>query len=189
MLKTSCPKCGKGEKAELIEIQPNRRYRFRCYWCNIIFVLSGDEDDHKGEEQVKLDRRKHPRFLAQDDTIASLYDGFIRIGEVKDIGLGGLCFEYMKPIGDRISKDESLRGNMFLSVNGFSLSTVACRIVYDMPIEGSKKDPGLSAKPLRRRCGVRFERLAEGQSKQLDFFLKACTKGMAPSGTGPSSAV
>ena len=47
MLKIQCPKCDKGEKSELIEVMPHRRYRLRCSDCEFTYILTGSPNKEK----------------------------------------------------------------------------------------------------------------------------------------------
>jgi hypothetical protein len=54
VLKFQCPECGKGEKSELVEILPERRYRMRCGDCECTYILTASADEErKGEKQGK----------------------------------------------------------------------------------------------------------------------------------------
>jgi len=132
------------------------------------------------ENEQRRDRRRTIRFLVQDTVAASLQNGLTRSGKVKDISAGGVCFEPMDPLRDEISRKEYLKGNISLYVNGFSLLKAKCRIVYDISIETPREYPATSTRLLTRRCGVQFETLSEDQARQLDLFLEAYTKGVAP---------
>jgi transcription elongation factor Elf1 len=48
MVDTTCPKCGKKDKSQLIGIQLKSRIdTFKCEHCGEEFVISGDADDEK----------------------------------------------------------------------------------------------------------------------------------------------
>lgn len=47
MLKFQCPECGKGEKSELVEVLPERRYRMKCGDCECTYILTASADDEK----------------------------------------------------------------------------------------------------------------------------------------------
>ncbi len=54
-LKFRCPKCGKGENSELIEILPGRRYRMRCGECKSTYILTASQDTDKKDEESEDD--------------------------------------------------------------------------------------------------------------------------------------
>ncbi len=45
VLKFQCPECGRGEKSELIEVLPGRRYRMKCGDCQCTYILTASEDE------------------------------------------------------------------------------------------------------------------------------------------------
>ena len=45
VVKFQCPECGKGEKSELVEVLPNRRYRMKCRDCQCTFILAALPDE------------------------------------------------------------------------------------------------------------------------------------------------
>ncbi len=44
VLKFECPECGKGEKSELLEVLPDRKYRMKCGNCGCTYILSASVD-------------------------------------------------------------------------------------------------------------------------------------------------
>lgn len=122
-----------------------------------------------GDEQ-----RKNIRFLAQDNAIVALQNVYTKVGKVKDISMGGLAFEH---IDDEKPNSETSRRDILLWVNGFRLSKLPGRIVYDIPLPPPNEYQELIIHLVTRRCGIQFEALSEDQASQLDFFLKTYTKG------------
>jgi hypothetical protein len=128
---------------------------------------------------MRTEQRKNIRFLVEDKIIVALRNGSTKIGKVKDISLGGLSFEH---IYDEHLNLEPLKREVFLWANAFSLSKIACRVVYDIPIGMPPEYESLPTRFITRRCGVQFETLSEDQRTQLDFFLKTYTKETALNG-------
>lgn len=123
------------------------------------------------------EQRKNIRFLAQDNVIVALQNVYTKVGKVKDISMGGLAFEH---IDDEKPNPETPRRNILLWVNGFRLSELPGRIVYDIPLAPPNEYQGFFFHLITRRCGVEFETLSEDQASQLDFFLENYTKGKVP---------
>jgi len=123
------------------------------------------------------EQRKSIRFLVQDNVIVALRGKFTKVGRVKDISMGGLAFEH---IDEENQNSETSRRDILLWVNGFSLSKLPGRIVYDVPLATPNEYQGLFIHLITRRCGVQFEKLSEDQASQLDLFLKTSTRGRAP---------
>jgi hypothetical protein len=122
-----------------------------------------------------VERRRTPRYLVKDDLIASLHNGKIKLGKVKDISMGGLSFEHTEPVNEKRSNQESLERNLYLWMDEFSLSRVPCRIIYDNPVMKFLLDSKT------RRCGVQFQTLSNNQNRHLELFLKTHPKGILPS--------
>ena len=51
VLKFQCPECGKGDKSELVDVLPERRYRMKCGDCECTYILTASEDDEKKNEK------------------------------------------------------------------------------------------------------------------------------------------
>ena len=55
VLKFRCPKCGKGEKSELLEVFPERKYGMKCGDCRYVYILTASGDI---ENKAKKSRKK-----------------------------------------------------------------------------------------------------------------------------------
>ncbi len=51
VLKFQCPECGKGEKSEVVDVLPDRRYRMKCGACGCTYVLTASADEEKKTEK------------------------------------------------------------------------------------------------------------------------------------------
>jgi hypothetical protein len=122
-----------------------------------------------------VEQRKSIRFLVQDNVTVALRGTFTKVGRVKDISTGGLAFEHI----DGENQNSDSRREIILWVNGFSLSKLPGRIVYDVPLATPNEYQGFFIHLISRRCGVQFEELSEYQASQLDLFLKTYTTGRA----------
>lgn len=122
------------------------------------------------------ERRKNIRFLVQDDVIAALQNGSTKIGQVKDISMGGLSFDHI--YDENLSREPS-KTDIVLLVNEFCISRIPCRVVYDIPAPTPTEYQSLTISLLTRRCGVQFEVLSQDQIAQLNFFLKTYTRRAA----------
>jgi hypothetical protein len=119
------------------------------------------------------EQRNNIRFIAQDNVMVALRYSSTKIGRVKDISKGGLSFEHIYE--EELNREPSKKG-ILIWVNGFWMSTVSCRVVYDIPIPTPAEYQSLSIRLITRRCGIQFEALSEDQKAQLDLFLKTYTK-------------
>jgi len=132
---------------------------------------------------MNIDNRKHPRFLAREDTFASL--AYKKIGKVKNISMGGLAFEYVNITEDsnQVSshKDtfEPLQLSIFLSKSKFHLSDVPCDLIYDEITPVSVEDQKFIISLTLRCCGLKFRTLSKDIIAKLEFFLNNHTKELS----------
>jgi len=110
-----------------------------------------------------MERRKFTRFVAQDNAYAVLGDDFAKVGKVYDISLNGLACVYPT---EKISHDTFTHVDIFLSKNGFYLSDVPCKIVYE-----AKEFRSDSNSDSPYRCGLKFETLETEHEDKLAYFL------------------
>jgi hypothetical protein len=114
------------------------------------------------------DRRKQKRFQIQDGLFAIVRPEFTKLGQIIDIGMGGLAFRYVVT-GNRENK--AFEVDIFLVGDGFYLEKVPIKTISDIKLP--KK---FSNGPLpMRRCGVKFGELTQNQITQLEYFIKNYT--------------
>ncbi len=114
--------------------------------------------------QIKMDKRKYPRFLVEENVIVALQNGINRIGKVKDIGLGGLSFEHIYE--EDLTGGETTK-SLILWIKDVNLSKIPCRIVYDRPLQTPTEYDSLTIRLITKRCGIQFESLTDEQMAQL----------------------
>jgi hypothetical protein len=115
------------------------------------------------------EQRRYIRFLTKRKTYAALRSGFDKVGKVIDISIKGLAFSY---IIEDSPMEKIFQVDIFQSENGFYLSNIPCRVIYDIPNTNSGYD--LFIQP--RRCGLCFGNLSKKQEEELLFFLRRYTK-------------
>jgi hypothetical protein len=116
-----------------------------------------------------MEKRKYTRFSTQDNAFAALRGNFTKVGKIYDISLNGLGFRYL---AEQESEETFTHVDIFLSDNGFHLSSVPCTIIYDQ-----RESISNSQAILPYRCGLKFEPLKEDQQDKLEFFLNNYTTG------------
>jgi hypothetical protein len=126
---------------------------------------------------VTIERRKYVRFLVEDMAFAAIRIGFKKVGKINDISIRGLAFSYLSQTNEADTDRHSPKVDIFLSGNGFHLSNVPCRIVYDTPDVESYKGSFVKMS----RCGLHFGELIESQSELLEIFIKNHTTGLVSS--------
>jgi len=121
-----------------------------------------------------MDRRKYPRFIAEENLLVAVLNGSNIIGKVKDISLGGLSFEHLyDPNLNWVNSKRIIR----LLVDDFKQFKITCRIVYDFPLPIPAEYGPLIIQLTTSRCGVEFEALTDDQLKLLKLFIKTYTQG------------
>ncbi len=126
-----------------------------------------DSGTEKGPE-----RRKHPRYLVQHGMTVSLHNEGVRVGDVKDVSMGGLAFEYIELGDGEASNRESLvKKHLYVLSKEFSLFQVSCRMVYDISVQPSSEYKVFSIVSMTRRCGVQFGILSDNQITQVKAIL------------------
>ena len=123
---------------------------------------------------MTIERRKYVRFLAKDNSFAALRNGFKKVGKIDDISINGLGFSYLSEIAEVDSTDHHSQVDIFSSGDGFYLSNVPCRIVYETPDSTSDEDSLVQ----RSRCGLQFGELTRSQLEQMELFIENCTTGI-----------
>lgn len=117
-----------------------------------------------------LERRKHKRFLVQDDAIAVLRPNVDKRGPIIDISRGGLAFGY---ITSKDSSERSFKLDILLPDLRFYLGQVPIRTVSDFEVTSELAFRGIK----RKRCSVQFGKLTQEQVSQLGHFIQNHTRG------------
>ena len=122
--------------------------------------------------QGMVERRKHKRYQAQDGAIAAFRNHAIKVGQIMDISLGGLSFQYIDE-GEQPKKSFDL--DIFLTENVFRIESVPAQTISDFEIVSEV--PYSSVKI--RRHGAEFGELTQKQVSQLHYFFQNHTTGEA----------
>jgi hypothetical protein len=115
------------------------------------------------------EQRKHIRLAAEDDAYAALGTHYDKVGKLLDISIGGLGFRYIDKLEDS-AQDSSIVA-IFLSKNRFYLPGLACRLIYDSPIQSNNSAPDFKSPFRINRCGLQFTSLTDHQMDKLKFFI------------------
>ena len=120
------------------------------------------------------EQRKYTRFSVSDNAYAALGPTFAIVGKIKGISMGGLALEY---ITDQVSEVENIEVDVFLRGEEFHMSKIPCKMIYDIPLDTSAKNQTFPNGPIRKRCGVQFEKLSKIRHEQLERFIETYTTG------------
>ena len=123
---------------------------------------------------MTIERRKYVRFLAKNNLFAALRNGFKKVGKIDDISINGLGFSFLSKIAEVDSTDHHTQVDIFSVGNGFHLTNVPCRIVYEIP----DTTPDESFLVQTFRCGLQFGELTRSQLGQMELFIENYTKGV-----------
>jgi len=116
----------------------------------------------------QFEKRRFIRYRARDKVFAALGEKFSRVGKVKDISVGGLAFEY---VGEPESSNDLSRIDIFVTSNGFHLSRIPCKKIYEIPSPNSFEQYTPTKNMYVSRCGVEFGKLEDNQLSQLKYLL------------------
>jgi len=116
-----------------------------------------------------VERRRHRRFHVQEGALAILGPHPSKIGQVIDIGRGGLAFSY---IAGEEPPTELTIVSIMLADKSFYLSRMPFQIVSD---QEAGRSPFSSLR--MGRCGGRFGELTDPETSQLEYFIQNHTVG------------
>ncbi|UCG63842.1 MAG: PilZ domain-containing protein [Deltaproteobacteria bacterium] len=122
---------------------------------------------------MNTERRKTVRFLPRTEAYVALRPDFTKLGRLINISRGGLAFRYL---AHQRQEQAPTHLDLFTSNDGFHLSRLACRVIYDIRFPENEKSSKLFE---HRRCGMKFGEVTEVQATQLEFYLKNHVAGEA----------
>jgi len=117
-----------------------------------------------------FERRQHERFRVEDGSLAMLWPASSKIGQIVDIGMGGLAFRYTAQSKPKNSFAE-LESEIELICNRhrFKSDALPIETVSDLEIDGCGGD--LYPREQRRR-GFKFGPLTDEQKSQVQLFIQ-----------------
>jgi len=114
-----------------------------------------------------LEKRKHFRFApGHNKAFIALGNEFTRVGQIRDICVGGVAFDYF--FHKDLEYNPSQQLDIFMPGNKFYLRNLPCNIVYDILHLKRTANPLFLAK----RIGLQFRELTHSQTTHLMFFLE-----------------
>ena len=119
-----------------------------------------------------VERRRHKRFNVKEGAFAALMPDSQKLGQILDLGKGGLSFLY---IDTGAAADVSTELDIYVAGNEFYLSKLPVHIVSDVRIPNK-----IPINPIvMRRQGVQFGEMMPEQTSSLDSFMRQYTTGEA----------
>jgi hypothetical protein len=115
--------------------------------------------------------RKYTRFLAGESVFARVNNDYSLVGKVKDIGLGGMAFEYISD--DSICSD-CIKCDIIVSNEPCCIFDLSCVIVHQSCLANTTVKGNTSIQ--LSRCSVSFKNInKEQQSKLNDLISNFCS--------------
>jgi len=118
-----------------------------------------------GQHMNHFERRKHKRFKAAQGAYAVLGPETSKLGQIKDISMGGLAFKYL---ADEARPNGDGELDIIIRQNNYWLRKIPIQIVSDFELA---RENAFSTIRLRQQ-GVQFGKLTSDQTSQLEFILK-----------------
>jgi len=112
-----------------------------------------------------VERRKTRRYKASYGMYAVVGPDASRLGQIRDISMGGLAFKYLADEARSESSDEM---DIIIRQSTFCIKHLPIRTISDVELA---KENAFSTVKLRRQ-GVQFGELTSNQVSQLKYLLK-----------------
>lgn len=120
-----------------------------------------------------VDRRQHPRHTARKGTYVAMLQGSPRMGQLVDVSLGGLSFQYIEHEAPASPAKEA---QILIGDDSVYLEELPGIVVDDFPISERYTHDRISsqAHSLRhvRQRRLKFGSLSEDQKAQLAYFIR-----------------
>lgn len=117
-----------------------------------------------------VERRRLKRFKVKEGIFAVLMPDSQKLGQILDMGKGGLSFLY---IDSGTAPDESRELDIFVAGQKFYLAKLPVQIVSDIRIPNK-----IPINPIViRRHGIQFRELTSDQASLLEAFIQQYTAG------------
>jgi len=119
-----------------------------------------------------VERRGLKRFKDKEGAFAALMPGSKKLGQIVDLGKGGLSFLY---IDTGAAADGSTTLDIYVAGNKFYLSKLPVKIVSDIRVPNK-----ISINPIvMKRQGVQFGEMTPEQTLSLESFMRQYATGEA----------
>jgi hypothetical protein len=128
------------------------------------FIKRGKKMESRGQ----IERRKHRRLQVQDIAFAVLRDQGRQLGQIMDISMGGLAFNYIAGGGNA---DSAFELDILLAYKGLYMKKIQFKTISDFQI--ANKSP-FTPITMRRR-GIKFGELTPKQTSMLKNFIQEHT--------------
>lgn len=121
-----------------------------------------------GNRRHRSDRRLAKRYRVREGVFAVLTADEDKLGQIKDISMRGLSFQY---VNDNGSRPESGQLKIIIAGYGLYLDRIAIETVSDFEVQGA-----FAVSPLKmRQTGLKFVGLTPEQKYQIGRFIRQHT--------------
>jgi hypothetical protein len=124
------------------------------------FIKRGKKMDSRG----RIERRKHRRLQVQDIAFAVLRDQGRQLGQIMDISMDGLAFNYIAGGGNA---DSAFELDILLAYKGLYMKKIQFKTISDFQIANKSPFSPITM----RRHGVKFGKLTPKQTFMLKNFI------------------
>jgi hypothetical protein len=118
---------------------------------------------------MKIEQRKYTRFLPKQNLLAALGNKYSTVGNVVDISVGGLSFEYI--VGEEININAT-RLDIFSVGNIFHLYNIPCKVIYNINVHVPHVKNQFISVLTTGRCGLKFDLLPKSDFSNLKLFVE-----------------
>jgi hypothetical protein len=115
-------------------------------------------------QESVTNRRQFERFTAISGAIVAIRPIPELLGEMIDIGLGGLSFRYIQ---SEVTPQDTAELLILLPNRSFLLDRIPCRPVSDTQLFSDNSFSSLTM----RRCSIAFGHLSPNQHSRLEHFI------------------
>jgi hypothetical protein len=138
------------------------------------FYSKREEKMH--EEVVRHTRaaeeRAYERYTPPESAYVVFRPDFNRVGRIKDIGKGGLGFEFV--VGEKVDISETNHIDILLTSEDMYLQDISCRIVWESETTPNTGEPEVF---FSGSCGLQFQNMTVAQQVQLERLIEQLSGG------------
>ena len=120
--------------------------------------------------EESIERRRYKRFQVPVDACVALRSEYVEVGQVIDIGMGGLAFRFVPREG---WPNGAVALDIFMANRSYCLCQVPFKTISEFKITDEDQTCGITVK----RGSVKFGKLTRDQRSHLKYFIQNHTVG------------
>ena len=114
--------------------------------------------------KATVERRKYKWYPADRGSLVMLKPNTCGVGQIIEISVGGLTFDYMT---GKSPSMEATELRIFVPCSSFLLNGIPCEGIWDLGLYEVPRTP-----LVKRRCRVKFGKLTPHQASQIEHFIE-----------------